>query len=257
MQMIDIGIEREIMELITSEDNSEPVNDAIAFAVKSIQDIMDVSQLPQAMLTIMNMWVRTDSWYLEGGVSKFEFCLAKIVTREMMRRVYECLIEEMSVVYQMPNDVDLCRVLNNVSHALACGVWTTMDTELADEALRWTKKHDEHVMDHDSGVFKWFDTETMEVCYHLLHLPRPEEHNDDYENVLNSLETLPCDFQHEEDWTCPICLQLDEGTTCVRTECAHVFHKKCFEECKHVYLEQEENGDKTCCPCPLCRAVIN
>lgn len=255
MQMIDISIEREIMELITSEDNSEPVNDAIAFAVKSIQDIMDVSQLPQALLTIMNMWVRTDSWYLEGGVSKFEFCLKKIVTQEMMRRVYECLIEEMSVVYQMPNDVDLCCALNNVSHALACGVWSTMDTKLTKEALRWIKEHDEHVMDNESEDFMWIHPDTGEECYHLKHLPKPEEHDD--EHVLVSLEMLPNNFQHETDWTCPICLEVGEGTTCVRTGCEHVFHKSCFDKYKNVYLEQDENDDKTCCPCPLCRANIN
>lgn len=95
------------------------------------------------------------------------------------------------------------------------------------------------------------------MCYHLPHIPEPAEHIEE-QVAMRSLIILPCDFQHEADWTCAICLEVDALVpTCVRTECAHVFHKSCFEECKRVFLEQEENENKTCCPCPMCRAPIN
>lgn len=264
MPMIN-GIEREIMALITSEACSEAVENAIIVAVKGIQDNMVVSQLPPTLRRILNMWARTNwyyngvnhTWFYEVGEAKLELCLRIIVTRESRTRLYERLTEDvavMGVFFQMPDENDLRREVNNVCHTMVHN-WPTMATKLTEQALRWTKKHDEHVMDNESEDFMWIHPDTGEVCYHLMHLPKPKEHDD--EHVLSSLETLPCNFQHEADWICSICLEVGEGTTCVRTKCNHVFHRSCFEDCKHAYLEQENNVDKTCCQCPICRAVIN
>ena len=263
------GIEREIKALMTSEACSEDVLMANNRAVKAIQDNMVVSELPPALRRILNMWAKTHwyalhcdgtmnhTWFNQPRVAKLELCLRVIVTRESRRRLYERLTEDVAhfgICFQMPDEDDVCREVNSVCNTLVHN-WPAMATKLTKEALRWIKEHDEHVMDNESEDFMWIHPDTGEECYHLPHLPKPEEH--DVEQALSSLETLPCDYQPEEDWTCPICLEVGEGSTCIRTACAHVFHEQCFNDFKRTYLEQEENVDETCCPCPLCRGNIN
>ena len=271
MPIIDVAFDREINALLATRVNAELMNNAIISTIGYIQDHIDVSQLPLELRRILNMWIRTDSWYytgqrtepwlLEHGVSKFELCLRRIVTRKIKKLVFERLAEDIISPFSwMPDENDLYYATRNVCNTVLDG-WSTMATELAKAALRWIKKHDEHVTDNESEDFMWIHPDTGEECYHLVHLPKPEEHDDapeehDVEHVLISLETLPNNFQHEPDWTCPICLEVGEGITCVRTSCAHVFHASCFEECKRAYLEQEENVDKTWCLCPLCRGVV-
>ena len=269
------GIEREIKALMASEACSEDVLMANNRAVKGIQDNMVVSELPPALRRILNMWAKTHwyalhcdgtmnhTWFNQPGVAKLELCLRVIVTHESRRRLYERLTEDVAlfgICFQMPDENDVCREVNSVCNTMVHN-WPTMATKLTKEALRWIKEHDEHVMDNESEDFMWIHPDTGEECYHLMHLPKPEVRDDvpeehDVEQALSSLETLPCDFQHEEDWTCPICLEVGEETTCVRTGCKHVFHEHCFEKCKRAYLEQEENVGETCCPCPLCRGVV-
>ena len=270
------GIEREIKALMTSEACSEDVLMANNRAVKAIQDNIVVSELPPALRRILNMWAKTHwyalhcdgtmnhTWFNQPGVAKLELCLRVIVTHESRRRLYERLTEDVAlfgICFQMPDEDDVCREVNSVCNTLVHN-WPTMATKLTKEALRWIKEHDEHVMDNESEDFMWIHPDTGEECYHLPHLPKPEVHDDepeehDVEQALSSLETLPCDYQHEEDWTCPICLEVGEGSTCVRTGCKHVFHASCFDDYKHAYLEHEENVGETCCPCPLCRGNIN
>ena len=263
MPIIDVAIDREIIALLATRVNAERTNNAIISTIGCIQDHIDVTQLPLELRRILNMWIRTDSWYymgqrtepwlLEYGLSKFELCLRRIVTRKIKKLVFERLAEDIISPFRwMPDENDVYYATRRVCYTLTDG-WPTMGTELAKQALRWIKEHDEHVMDNESEDFMWIHPDTGEECYHLKHLPKPKEH--DVEQALSSLETLPCDFQHEAGWTCPICLEAGEGTTCIRTACKHVFHASCFDDCKRAYLEQEEN--KTCCPCPLCRASIN
>ena len=269
------GIEREIKALMTSEACSEDVLMANNRAVKAIQDNIVVSELPPALRRILNMWAKTHwyalhcdgivnhTWFNQPGEAKLELCLRVIVVHESRRRLYERLTEDVArfgICFQMPDEDDVCREVNSVCNSLVHN-WPAMATKLTKEALRWIKEHDEHVMDNESEDFMWIHPDTGEECYHLPHLPKPEEHDDepeehDVEQALSSLETLPCDFQHDEDWTCPICLEVGEGSTCVRTGCKHVFHASCFDDCKRAYLEHEENVGETCCPCPLCRANI-
>ena len=246
-------VEKEIRELMTAE--SRQIEDGIDWVVKEIQKGMSVQYLPLEMLAIMNMWARTE-WY-HFGVAKFEYCLHTIVARETKRLVFDELVEELcAAVDQMVDENDLRWVVNRVSSYLSSGYWQTMDTELLAEARHWVSVHGEHVTAGDGGHFQWYDSIKEVVCYHLLHIPEPEEHNE--ERVVMSLETLPCDFQHEADWTCPICLEVDALVpTCVRTDCMHIFHKSCLDNYNNVFLAQEENYGKTCCSCPMCRAVIN
>ena len=76
--------------------------------------------------------------------------------------------------------------------------------------------------------------------------------------AIRSLKRLPCDFQHEADWTCAICMEVDALVpTCVRTDCMHIFHKSCLEDYNSVFLKREENENNACFPCPMCRGNIN
>ena len=252
MNSVSVG-EKEIRELMTAEFRQ--IEAGIDWVVKEIQKGMSVQYLPHELLGIMNMWARTE-WY-HFGVAKFEHCLHTIVARETKHLVFYELVKE--VRYngeQKVGEDDLRWVVNSVSSYLSSGYWETMDTELLAEAKHWVSVHGEQVTTGDGGHFLWYDSINEVVCYHLPHIHEPEEHNE--ERVVMSLETLPCDFKHEADWTCPICLHDDALVpTCVRTECAHIFHKSCFDEYNRVFLAQEENCDKVCCSCPMCRAVIN
>ena len=242
----------ETIALINAKTNSVLMENAITFIVNSIQTTMNLWVLPWELLRIMNMWANS-TWCHEDGVPKFVHCLRTIVTRKIKKRLFVHLINKMRHTgYVRHNEEDLYYALNNVGDPLDNEILSTMASELTTEALLWVNKHDEHVTDYHNGYFKWYDPNTFDACYHLPHLPKPVIND---EHVLISLETLPAGyFQHKADWTCPICLD-GAQTTCVRTKCNHVFHKLCLERCKRV--KQKENGEKTCCLCPLCRAAIN
>ena len=256
------AVEKRIRELMNDESRQieKGIDDVVEKIQNTMSNISKVSQLPLELLSIMNMWARTE-WYHADRVAKFEHCLHTIVAWELRDRVFNQLMKEYHdqgshmVVYN-----DLRWVVNRVSSALSSSdgdrrYWPTMEIDLLAEAKHWVSTHGEHVTAGDGGHFQWYDSIEEVVCYHLPHIPQPPRQ---FEKVVKSLETLPSDFQHEADWTCSICLEVDAPVpTCVRTECKHIFHKSCLEDCKRVFLQQEENENKTCCPCPLCRAVIN
>ena len=100
-------------------------------------------------------------------------------------------------------------------------------------------------------------------AYYICHkasamLSDPE----DYSGIKKKIYAIICSIIEEEkekdkektDDECSICLQSLKCEPCFTTLCRHTFHKSCFNSCKRVYLEQDENDHKTCCPCPLCRA---
>ena len=251
---IDIeDTKQEISELITREWETEHVEAEIDKAVEIIQNNIIVWKLSKELLSIMNMWMRTN-WYHLDGMSKFEHCLQTIVIRESKERLFVDLlysddqypdkkIREYNFHYYL-SDI-LSDMVSMFCENMFCRRWANMEYLLENEAKDWVLEHGEHVEAGDGGHFQWYDSVNEVVCYHLPHISQP-------------LETLPCDFQHEEDWTCPICLEVGEETTCVRTKCKHVFHEQCFKDCKRAYFNQEENDGKTSCPCPICRRdVIN
>ena len=258
---IKLSVAITIWELI--DNNQHRVNDAVTKAVNDIQNAMNISQLPARLHRIFNNWGIRE-WNHDDGVPKFVHCLRKIVTRELKRRVFDHLAKE-SVnarypISPIPDEEDLYYALRTVWHVLALGNWSTMDnntmiSELCLAVSQWIRNHNEQICDDVSNTFRWVDIETMEVCYHLPHLPKPVVIN--AAPVLSSLETLPSNFQHKTDWTCSICLEVNALLVCVRTACKHVFHRSCFGKWKKVFLVQAENDEKTCCLCPLCRAVIN
>ena len=243
---------KEIMDLMATK--SRQIEDSIDWVVKEIQKGMRVQYLPLEMLGIMNMWVRTEWYHL--GVPKFEYCLREVVARETKRLVFDELVKELcAAVDQMVDENDLRWVVNNVSSYLVSGYWQTMETELLTEAKQWVSDHDEHVSIGDEGHFLWYDNVKEVVCYHLPHIPQPDEHNEE-QVAMRSLIRLPYDFQPEAGWICAICLD-SSVPSCVRTECEHIYHELCLEKYYCSCLEREENENKTCCLCPLCRAPIN
>jgi hypothetical protein len=247
-------VEKEITEFMATE--SREIEDGIDDAVERIQNTMQnnsiVSQLPQELRRIMNMWVRTN-WYHTDRVAKFEHCLHTIVARELRDRVFNRLVKEVrDNDDQMVDYEDLRDWVKRVSHTLALGCsryWQTMETDLLAEAKHWVSVHGEHVTMGDDGHFRWYD-----IIKQVGWRAEPIEK----QVAIRSLKRLPCDFQHQADWTCAICLDVDASVPrCVITECAHIYHELCLKNHYRAFLKQKKNENKTCFSCPLCRAIIN
>lgn len=257
-------VEKEIRELMATE--SRQIEAGIDVVVERIQNTISVQYLPLELLGIMNVWARTE-WY-HFGVAKFEYCLHTIVAQEVTGRVFDHLLLKLllkGVRYggeQMVDEDDLRWAVNRVSNALSSSAvvrryWQTMDIDLLVEAKHWVSVHGEHVTMGDEGHFQWYDSIKEVVCYHLPHIPEPEEHIEE-QVAMRSLEILPSDFQHEADWTCAICLDVDAPVPrCVITECVHIYHELCLKNHYYAFLKQKKNENKTCFSCPLCRAIIN
>jgi hypothetical protein len=195
----------DITRLMTDKKYDEKVKDAIAFAMEGIQRSLIVAQLPEELHTIMNMWARTE-WYDNNGEAKFERCLWKVVSREMHHKVYDFLVERRREEWgQMPEEEDLYHALEQVMHALAClgsikDYWPTLGAQLADEAERWVSEHEERqlIKDGDRGYFIWYDCVNEVVCYHMPHLPKPIEYEEDDEDCEND-ETGVSEKEEEEE----------------------------------------------------------
>ena len=247
-------IEKEIRELMTTE--SREVEDGIDDAVEKIQNTMQnnsiVSHLPQELISIMNMWARTN-WYHTDRVAKFQHCLRTIVARELRDRVFNQLVKAVrDSGDQMVDYNDLRYWANRVSHTLALGCsryWQTMETDLLAEAKQWVSVHGEHVTMGDDGDFRGYDI-IKQGGWRAAPIEKKV--------TIRSLKRLPCDFQHEADWTCAICLDVDASVPrCVRTECKHIYHELCLKNHYLAFLKQKKNENKTCFSCPLCRGNIN
>jgi hypothetical protein len=191
-----------ILDLMNDEANDEMVKDAIASAMKGIQDRMIVAHLPDGLLEIMNMWARI-GWYDDDGDPKFEKCLWKVVSQEMKKRVFDLLTEWMNEDDgKMPEKKDLYYALGTVSNSLYYyhkNLWTTMGAELETEACRWVLEHGELTLieSGDGGHFQYYDCINEELCYHLPHLPKP--------NRFSKYEDEEETFEYEEEevgWVC-------------------------------------------------------
>ena len=239
------------MSLLTDKAYLHLFNNACDRTVNSIQRSIIVSQLPRQMLSIMNMWVRTGSWYDIDGVAKFERCLRKIVKKNMIRQVFTILVKQKgeNTVCAL-DETDLSSALKCAQNHLESGLLTHMYNEMYVEAYRMVIKmvieNEVYYLvqdDHDRP-FIYYDNIFEILRYNLPH-------------VHKSLEILPDDFKYEIDYFCPICLEVDAAVpTFVRTECNHIFHKACFRSWYCIFSEQEDNSDKKYCPCPLCRRAV-
>ena len=172
---INQKLAKTIMELL---DDNPILYNAVTRTLTSIQNAMIISQLPVGLRRQMNGWARSDEWYHTDGVSKFEHCLRKIVTKELKRRVFLYLIEVTSESEPLPNDHDLSDALGVVRSPLDLGNWTTMDNhtminELCLAVSQWIRNHNEQLPEDVGNTFQWKDSETGDVYYHLPHLPKP------------------------------------------------------------------------------------
>ena len=176
---MDAIIAKKIMDLMTAEEHTEEVKDAIAFVMKGIQRSMVTAHLPEGLLEIMNMWARRSEWYDNDGDPKFEKCLWKVVSREMKTRVFDLLVKWMNEDDgKMPEKEDLYYAVGTVSNSLYYyhkELWPTMGAELETEAYQWINEHGENdlIESCDGGYFQYYDSINEEVCYHLPHLPKP------------------------------------------------------------------------------------
>ena len=239
-----------IIALYDDEDNASIINDKINMIVEKIQITIELSELSWSLKAIMNSWIRTHSWYNEDKMSKFEHCLRNVVSRELRHQTIKLLQEQDNMCPISDNDLyyELINAYNDSNY------WDLdIDTELTYEAINWVANHGECLIESDyDRPFSWFSAKTMSTQYHLPHVHRHRNNID-----VVSLEVLAIDFKHEPEWTCSICLAVDAvDSRCVRTACKHIFHMGCLDDCNRVFLQQEENHNKTCAPCPLCRAPI-
>lgn len=244
------AVEKEIRELMATESHKieDGIEDVVENMQKSMQNNLIVSQLPQELLSIMNMWVRT-KWYHTDRVAKFEHCLRTIVAWKLRYLVFNLLVKEMrdrlgdTPLYY--NDLYNC--VNNVSQTLVSEYWPTMKIDLLDQAKHWVSVHGELVTADDDGDFRGYD-----IIKQGGWRAEPIEK----QAAIRSLKRLPCGFQPEAGWICAICLD-SSVPSCVRTECAHIYHELCLKKHYRAFLKQKKNENKTCFSCPLCRAIIN
>ena len=199
---MDAIIAKKIMDLMTAEEHTEEVKDAIAFVMKWIQRSMVIAHLPDGLLEIMNMWARI-GWYDDDGDPKFEKCLWKVVSQEMKTRVFDLLAKWMNEDDgKMPEKKDLYYALGTASNSLYNyhkNLWPTMGAELETEACRWVLEHGELTLieSGDGGHFQYYDWINQEVSYHLPHLPKP--------NRFSKYEDEEEKFEYEEEevgWVC-------------------------------------------------------
>ena len=183
-------INRELARTITQLLDDNPIlYNAVTRTLTSIQNAINIPQLPVDLRRQMSGWART-GWYHIDGEAKFEHCLRKIVTKELKRRVFLYLIEVMTDNDPLPDDHDLSDALGVVRSPLALGNWTTMDnhtmiSELCREVSQWIKNHNEQLPQDVGDTFQWKDNETGEVYYHLPHLPKPVVSNPVVACVIN------------------------------------------------------------------------
>ena len=259
MTQCEVDLDARINALYDAEINAPMINDAINVVVNTIQKDIITHNLSIHLRAIMNSWIRTHSWYNEDKMSKFEHCLRNVVSKEMKSRVVDLLKirykEYENGLGSSVNEDDLALEVLRVSMSQSTSnyFWDfwNIDIKLTAEADRWVINNGECLIDRDyERPFSWFSKQTMSTHYRLPHVAKHPK------NVI-PLEVLTLDFKHDPKWECSICLEVDLFTShCVRTACKHIFHMACLDNCKRIYLQQKENHNKTCVPCPLCRAPI-
>jgi len=259
-----VGLDDRINALYDAETNAPMINDAINVLVNTIQKDIITHNLPQHLKAIMNSWIRTDSWYIDHKtrMSKFEHCLRNVVSREMRRHVIDLLkMREKEYEYGLGSSVnedDLALEVLRVSMSqFTSNYFWDINAKLSAEAECYQRSNGECLIQGDCDrPFSWFCKRTMSTQFHLPHLAKLPK-------IVIPLEILALDFKHAPKWECSICLEVDLvnhvnlfTSHCVRTACNHIFHMACLDDCKRIYLQQKENHNKTCAPCPLCRAPI-
>ncbi len=165
------------------------INMKIDKVVATIQNRFDVQKLPRELEAIMNCWIRTDSWYVEHGVSKFEACLEEVVADEMVRLMIDFLLGRKNALQggESLNESDLCDALKHVSNVLSTMDWET-ETIFTYYAMCWAQNFRDRILtcdyDHD---FSWVSNKTGETHYNLPHVSKCVN-NEDSEPLFENLQ---------------------------------------------------------------------
>jgi hypothetical protein len=165
------------------------INMKLDKVVATIQHKFDVKKLPRELEAIMNCWIRTDAWYVEHGVSKFEACLEEVVADEMVRLLIDFLLGRKNALQDTETltESDLCDALKHVSNVLSTMDWET-ETIFTYYAMCWAQNFKDRILscdyDHD---FSWVSDKTGETHYNLPHVSKCVN-NVDLEVALDDLE---------------------------------------------------------------------
>jgi hypothetical protein len=157
--------------------------------VATIQNKFDVKKLPRELEAIMNCWIRTDTWYVEHGVSKFEACLEEVVADEMVRLMIDFLLGRKNALQdgESLNESDLCDALKHMSNVLSSMEWET-ETRFTYYAMCWAQNFKDRILscdyDHD---FSWVNEKTGETHYNLPHVSKCVN-NEDLEPLSENFE---------------------------------------------------------------------
>lgn len=169
------------------------INIKLDKVVATIQNKFDVQKLPRELEAIMNCWIRTDSWYVEHGVSKFEACLKEVVADEMVRLMIDFLLGRKNALQdgESLNESDLCDALKHVPNVLSTMEWET-ETRFTYYAMCWAQNFKDRILscDYDHG-FSWVSKKTGETHYNLPHVSKCVNNVD--------LELAPDDLEHETE----------------------------------------------------------
>jgi hypothetical protein len=167
------------------------INMKLEKVVASIQSKFDVRKLPRELEAIMNCWIRTDAWYVEHGVSKFEACLEEVVADEMIRLMIDFLMGRKNALQDKEtlNESDLCDALKRASNDLSCMEWET-ETIFTYYAMCWAQNHMDRILscDYDHDFF-WINNKTGETHYNLPHVSKCVN-NVDLEPLFENLEEV-------------------------------------------------------------------
>ena len=161
--------------------------------VATIQNKFDVQKLPRELEAIMNCWIRTDSWYVEHGVSKFEACFEEVVADEMVRLMIDFLLGRKNALQggESLNESDLCDALKHVSNVLSTMEWET-ETRFTYYAMCWAQNFRDCIFSCDyEHDFSWVSNKTGETHYNLPHVSKCVNNVDS--------ETLFENLQHETE----------------------------------------------------------
>ena len=147
------------------------INMKLDKVVATIQRKFDVQKLPRELEAIMNCWIRTDTWYVEHGVSKFEACLEEVVADEMIRLLIDFLVGRKNAMQDREtlNEGDLCDALKHVSNVLSSMEWET-EIIFTYYAMCWAQNFRDRILSCDyNHDFSWIN-KTGETHYSLPHV---------------------------------------------------------------------------------------
>jgi len=153
------------------------INRAYEEVVHVIQIGFDVRKLPRELEAIMNCWIRTKTWYVEHGVSKFEACLKEVVADEMIRIMIRFLVGRKNALQDGERlyECDLRDALKRVSQDLTTMEWET-ELIFTYYAMCWAQNHNDRILSCDyNRDFSWVSEVTGVTHYCLPHLAKLTE----------------------------------------------------------------------------------